>query len=174
VLAMGDTKVPPRGDPGNPPDGAYAAADSSSGIDDARVSGGSIGERPAAFLDPGAAPRPELHGDFSLNVTNSVTAGWVLDHGLTTLTAAHDLDRDQLLALLDHAPAGRIAVTVHHHIPTFHTEGDTGLAFDDQYVHARHVVGSTCMRRVCHTRMMGICSGYGGAPAVPRRIRWAP
>ncbi len=76
----------------------------------------------AEFLRPGAAARPELHGDFSLNVTNSITAGWVLDHGLTTLTAAHDLDCDQLLALLDHAPAGRIAVTVHHHIPTFHTE----------------------------------------------------
>ncbi|HEX3762703.1 MAG TPA: DUF3656 domain-containing protein [Kofleriaceae bacterium] len=76
----------------------------------------------AAFLGPEVATRPELHGDFSLNVTNSVTAGWVLGHGLTTLTAAHDLDRDQLLALLDHAPAGRIAVTIHHHIPTFHTE----------------------------------------------------
>jgi putative protease len=46
----------------------------------------------------------------------------VLGHGLTTLTAAHDLDRTQLLALLDAAPRGRIAVTVHHHIPTFHTE----------------------------------------------------
>jgi putative protease len=76
----------------------------------------------AELLRPGAAARPELHGDFSLNVTNSITAGWVLDHGLTTLTAAHDLDRDQLLALLDCAPAGRIAVTIHHHIPTFHTE----------------------------------------------------
>jgi len=66
--------------------------------------------------------RPALHADFSLNVTNSITAGWVLDHGLTTLTAAHDLDRDQLLALLARAPRGRLAVTVHHHIPTFHTE----------------------------------------------------
>ena len=65
---------------------------------------------------------PELHGDFSLNVTNSITAGWVLRHGLATLTAAHDLDRDQLFALLAAAPRGRIAVTVHHHIPTFHTE----------------------------------------------------
>ncbi|HEY0992406.1 MAG TPA: DUF3656 domain-containing protein [Kofleriaceae bacterium] len=65
---------------------------------------------------------PTLHGDFSLNVTNSVTAAWVLDHGLTTLTAAHDLDRDQLFALLAHAPRGRIAVTIHHHVPTFHTE----------------------------------------------------
>jgi putative protease len=65
---------------------------------------------------------PELHGDFSLNVANSITAGWALERGLETLTAAHDLDRDQLVALLDHAPRGRIAVTVHHHIPTFHTE----------------------------------------------------
>ncbi|MDX2086212.1 MAG: DUF3656 domain-containing protein [Kofleriaceae bacterium] len=66
--------------------------------------------------------RPALHADFSLNVTNSITASWVLGHGLTTLTAAHDLDREQLLALLEHAPQGRVAVTVHHHIPTFHTE----------------------------------------------------
>jgi len=65
---------------------------------------------------------PRLHGDFSLNVTNSITAAWVLQHGLATLTAAHDLDRDQLFALLATAPRGRIAVTVHHHIPTFHTE----------------------------------------------------
>ena len=63
-----------------------------------------------------------MHGDFSLNVTNSITAGWVLGKGVTTLTAAHDLDREQLFALLDAAPRGRIAVTVHHHIPTFHTE----------------------------------------------------
>jgi len=66
--------------------------------------------------------RVELHGDFSLNVTNSITAGWVLGHGLQSITAAHDLDRDQLFALLTAAPRGRVAVTVHHHIPTFHTE----------------------------------------------------
>ncbi len=65
---------------------------------------------------------PALHGDFSLNVTNSITAGWVLGRGLATVTAAHDLDRDQLLAMLEHAPRGRVAVTIHHHIPTFHTE----------------------------------------------------
>lgn len=82
----------------------------------------------AAFVDRGAdaaaasTGAPVLHGDFSLNVTNSITARWVLARGLATVTAAHDLDRDQLLALLDAAPRGRIAVTVHHHIPTFHTE----------------------------------------------------
>ena len=51
-----------------------------------------------------------------------MAAGWVLEHGLATLTAAHDLDREQLFALLARAPRGRIAVTIHHHVPTFHTE----------------------------------------------------
>jgi putative protease len=72
----------------------------------------------ASLQKAGAA----LHGDFSLNVTNSITAAWVLERGLVTLTAAHDLDRDQLFALLERAPRGRIAVTIHHHVPTFHTE----------------------------------------------------
>jgi len=76
----------------------------------------------AYFAALPVAERPALHGDFSLNITNSISASWVLGKGLATVTAAHDLDRDQLLALLDRAPAGRIGVTVHHHIPTFHTE----------------------------------------------------
>jgi putative protease len=74
-----------------------------------------------AYFTRGDA-QPTLHGDFSLNVTNSITAGWVLGHRLATLTAAHDLDRDQLMALLATAPRGRVAVSIHHHIPTFHTE----------------------------------------------------
>ncbi|MCB9529518.1 MAG: U32 family peptidase [Myxococcales bacterium] len=66
--------------------------------------------------------RPELHGDFSLNVTNGITAAHLLDLGLDTVTAAHDLDAEQLFALVEAMPAERLAVTVHHHIPTFHTE----------------------------------------------------
>src|SRR5262249_8646405 len=38
------------------------------------------------------------------------------------VTASHDLDQAQLAALLAAAPRGRVAVTAHHHIPTFHTE----------------------------------------------------
>jgi putative protease len=68
------------------------------------------------------APQPLLHGDFSLNVTNSITAAELFDRGLDTLTAAHDLDRAQLFALLDAVPAERCTVVVHHRIPTFHTE----------------------------------------------------
>jgi putative protease len=64
----------------------------------------------------------EVHGDFSLNVTNSVTARHLLALGLHTVTAAHDLDEDQLFALLSGVPPERVTVVVHHHVPTFHTE----------------------------------------------------
>lgn len=63
-----------------------------------------------------------LHGDFSLNVTNSLTAAHVLARGVATLTFSHDLDEAQLLALLDHAPAERFTATIHHRIAAFHTE----------------------------------------------------
>jgi putative protease len=75
-----------------------------------------------AFADGDAALRPDVHADFSLNVTNSVTALHLLARGADTLTAAHDLDETQLFAMLAHVPPERVAVTVHHHIATFHTE----------------------------------------------------
>ena len=46
----------------------------------------------------------------STSPTRSPPAGCSA-HGLDTITAAHDLDRDQLLALLAAAPRGRVAVT---------------------------------------------------------------
>jgi putative protease len=69
---------------------------------------------------PDSAARPRVHGDFSLNVTNSLTANHLLALGLHTVTASHDLDQRQLLELLAHVPKGRVALTLHHHIPTFH------------------------------------------------------
>ena len=71
------------------------------------------------FAEQGPAS-PRVHGDFSLNVTNSVTARHVLALGLSTITASHDLNRAQLLELLAEVPRGRVAVTVHHHIAAFH------------------------------------------------------
>jgi putative protease len=70
----------------------------------------------------GMTDKPAVHGDFSLNVTNSLTAHHLLALGADTLTAAHDLDETQLHALLERVPAERVTVTVQHHIPTFHTE----------------------------------------------------
>jgi len=71
---------------------------------------------------PGAGRRPLLHGDFSLNVTNSITARMLLSRGLDTITASHDLDEAQLFAMLAQVPAERVAVVLHHRIATFHTE----------------------------------------------------
>lgn len=68
------------------------------------------------------ATRPIVHGDFSLNVTNSVTAHQLLALGCDSLTAAHDLDETQLHELLANVPAERLTVVGHHHIATFHTE----------------------------------------------------
>lgn len=70
----------------------------------------------------GGARGPTLHGDFSLNVTNSITAGELLRRGLATLTPSHDLDARQLAALLDASDPSRFTLTLHHHLPTFHTE----------------------------------------------------
>lgn len=75
-----------------------------------------------ANMDVGDRARPQLHGDFSLNVTNGRTAALLLELGLDTLTAAHDLDEVQLRALVAAMPAERLTVAIHHHIPTFHTE----------------------------------------------------
>ena len=68
------------------------------------------------------ADRPVLHGDYSLNITNSISAHHVQAYGLKTLTASHDLDQTQLFNLLESYPAEAMTVTIHHHIPTFHTE----------------------------------------------------
>jgi putative protease len=69
-----------------------------------------------------AGARVRVHGDFSLNVTNSLTAWHLFENGLDTLTASHDLDESQLVALLENVPASRVTVVVHHRIATFHTE----------------------------------------------------
>ncbi|MCY3003138.1 MAG: U32 family peptidase [Planctomycetota bacterium] len=70
----------------------------------------------------GSGSGPVLHGDFSLNVTNSITARELFDRGLDTLTAAHDLDEAQLAALLGASDPARFVLSLHHRIATFHTE----------------------------------------------------
>lgn len=69
-----------------------------------------------------SSARPRIHGDFSLNVTNSLTARHLFALGASSLCAAHDLDHSQLQHLLTKLPAQRIEVVLHQHIATFHTE----------------------------------------------------
>ena len=63
-----------------------------------------------------------VHGDFSLNATNALTARTLLALGLSTLTPAYDLDLAQLLDLCAGVPAERLEVTIHQHLPLFHNE----------------------------------------------------
>jgi len=63
-----------------------------------------------------------VHGDFSLNATNALTARTLLGLGLSTLTPAYDLDLAQLLDLCAGVPAGRLEVTLHQHLALFHNE----------------------------------------------------
>ena len=61
-------------------------------------------------------------GDFSLNVANGRTANFFLDAGCERVTASYDCNRDQLLDLAGAAPAGRLEVVIHQHMPMFHME----------------------------------------------------
>jgi len=68
------------------------------------------------------ASGPARIGDFSLNVTNRLSAAEVLGRGLIAFTPSFDLDAAQLTALLD-SPFGPWAeVVVHHPMPLFHME----------------------------------------------------
>jgi putative protease len=66
--------------------------------------------------------RESVHGDFSLNATNALTARTLLGLGLSTLTPAYDLDLAQLLDLCAGVPATLLEVTIHQHLPLFHNE----------------------------------------------------
>jgi U32 family peptidase len=63
-----------------------------------------------------------LVGDFSLNITNSITADWFFNQGLQTLTPSYDLNQEQLAALLEHSHGSAFEVTIHQYMPAFHME----------------------------------------------------
>jgi U32 family peptidase len=63
-----------------------------------------------------------IAGDFSLNVTNELTAAFFMEEGLTRVTASYDLNREQLLSLVAAMPPEWLEVVVHQHMPMFHME----------------------------------------------------
>ena len=60
--------------------------------------------------------------DFSLNVTNELTAQFVIERGARRVTASYDLNRDQLLDLVAACPPEWLEVVIHQHMPMFHME----------------------------------------------------
>lgn len=71
----------------------------------------------------------ELRGDFSLNVTNSLTADYFFGKKLSTLCASYDLNSTQLMSFISHADASKIEVTTHQYMPSFHMEHCVFAAF---------------------------------------------
>lgn len=61
-------------------------------------------------------------GDFSLNVTNELTADFLMQQGVDRVTASYDLNRDQLLDLVQVVPPQWLEVVIHQHMPMFHME----------------------------------------------------
>jgi len=60
--------------------------------------------------------------DFSLNVTNPLTAKWLIDQGTSHVTASYDLNRDQLMEFIQSTPPEWVEVVIHQHMPMFHME----------------------------------------------------
>lgn len=66
--------------------------------------------------------RPELHGDFSLNAANAISARLLVEQGLTRLTPTHDLNAAQVGALAGAVEPLTLEAVAYHHLPVFHTE----------------------------------------------------
>ena len=94
-------------------------------------------------------------GDFSLNVSNPLTAQFFKNGGLDRVTISYDLNVRQVLDLLESAPPEWFELTLHQHMPMFHMEHcvfaaflsegkdhtDCGRPCDRHRVHLRDRVG---------------------------------
>lgn len=61
-------------------------------------------------------------GDFSLNVANELTAADLMQRGLQRVTASYDLNREQLLEMVNQTPPQWLETVIHQHMPMFHME----------------------------------------------------
>jgi putative protease len=60
--------------------------------------------------------------DFSLNAANQYTVDYLRGLGAERVTVSYDLNRDQLLELVDAVPPAWMEVVIHQHMPMFHME----------------------------------------------------
>ncbi|MBQ7503552.1 U32 family peptidase [bacterium] len=77
---------------------------------------------------------PALHGDFSLNITNTLSADLFWRLGLSTVTLSDDLDEESVLSFISSlrnlkasypappSPLQRAVLTVYRRMPAFHTQ----------------------------------------------------
>jgi len=60
--------------------------------------------------------------DFSLNAANQYSVDYLRGLGAERVTVSYDLNRDQLLELVDAVPPQWLEVVLHQHMPMFHME----------------------------------------------------
>ena len=60
--------------------------------------------------------------DFSLNATNQWTVGYLMNRGAERVTVSYDLNREQLLDLVETVSPEWVEVVIHQHMPMFHME----------------------------------------------------
>ncbi len=70
-----------------------------------------------------------LIGDFSLNVTNSMTLDYLIGKGLETVNVSYDLNQEQLFDMVEFSDPSKIEVTLHQYMPEFHMEHCVFAAF---------------------------------------------
>lgn len=71
----------------------------------------------------------KLYGDFSLNVTNSVTFDYLLSKGLKTICLSYDLNDNQLMDVINNIDPSKAEITAHQYMPEFHMEHCVFAAF---------------------------------------------
>ena len=67
-------------------------------------------------------PTATLWGDYSLNVSNELTADWFLGQGLQRLVPSYDLNWQQLTSFLGQINPAVFETVIHQHMPMFHME----------------------------------------------------
>lgn len=68
------------------------------------------------------APHLPLIGDYSLNITNELTANLFAESGLVRYVASYDLNWRQMAAMFARTDVSRFECVVHQHMPMFHME----------------------------------------------------
>lgn len=70
-----------------------------------------------------------LMGDFSLNVSNSVSLNYLIQKGLESVNLSYDLNQSQLMDLIEFSDPSRVEITLHQYMPEFHMEHCVFAAF---------------------------------------------
>jgi len=67
-------------------------------------------------------PQLTLLGDYSLNVANDLTAGWLAEKGLARVVPSYDLNLLQLQSLCGHMDVSLLEIVLHQHLPMLHMQ----------------------------------------------------